>query len=161
MGFYFHLVSAFFWVFSLTIFLRDSIFILFLFSQLRDSFLNRLACMISGNSTLIFFLLDHCQKIKLCKKVHKTKERKEIIWLEKKKTKGRSKDIYYWNVKPLKHYYLNKRKPITNSLHRSSPFIKCLMFLYSVSSINNQTWFPIVVLTRPTSKRAHKSLLLV
>jgi hypothetical protein len=93
MGFYFHLVSAFFWVFSLIIFLRDSIFILFLFSQLRDSFLNRLACMISGNSTLIFFLLDHCQKIKLCKKVHKTKERKEIIWLEKKK-QGEDQKIF-------------------------------------------------------------------
>jgi len=53
--FYFHLVSVFFWVFSLVIFFRDYIFILFLFLQLcayflwnlgflnkHDSFLNRL-----------------------------------------------------------------------------------------------------------------------
>ena len=56
---------------------------------------------------------------------------------------------------------MNERKPITNSLHRSPPSIECLVFLYLISSINNQTQFPIVVLTRPTSRRAHKDLLLV
>jgi hypothetical protein len=56
---------------------------------------------------------------------------------------------------------LNERKPITNRLHKSSSLIECLMFLYSVSSINNQTWFPIVVLTRSISRKAQKNLLLV
>jgi hypothetical protein len=50
--------------------------------------------MISINSTPIFFLLDPCSKIKLCKKIHKTKEKKSFDW-EKKHTKRRSKDIYY------------------------------------------------------------------
>jgi len=52
--------------------------------------------MISRNSTSIFFLLDPCSKIKLCKKVHETKGKKKSHLIEgKKKTKERSKDIHY------------------------------------------------------------------
>ena len=35
------------------------------------------------------------------------------------------------------------------------------MFLYSVSSINNQNQCPIVILTKPTSRKSQKNLLLV
>ena len=86
------------------------------------------------------------------KKYTKQKERKEVIWLEKKL---RSKDMNYSNVKP--------KQSETNYkfLYRSTPSIECVMFLYSVSSINNQTRCPVVVLTRPTSRKSQKNLSLV
>jgi hypothetical protein len=47
--------------------------------------------MISRNSTSIFFLLDLCSKIKLCKKVHETKGKKKSHLIEEKKNKGKIK----------------------------------------------------------------------
>jgi hypothetical protein len=89
----------------------------------------------------------------LHKKYTKHKERKEVISLEKKKL--RSKDMYYSNVKP--------KQSETNYkfLYRSTPYIECVVFLYSVSSINNQTRCPVVVLMRPTSRKSQKNFSLV
>ena len=63
--------------------------------------------------------------------------------------------MYYSNVKP--------KQSETNYkfLHRSIPSIECVVFLYSVSSINNQTRCLVAVLTRPTSRKSQKNLSLV
>jgi len=51
-----------------------------------------------------------------------------------KKTKKRSKDICYSNIKPSKHYYLNKRKQIKEegpnpyTLVKKIPFFSSLIF---------------------------------
>jgi hypothetical protein len=98
-------------------------------------------------------LLDPCSKINLCiKNTQNIREEKKLFdW----KKKLRSKDIYYSNVKP--------KQSETNYkfLHRSTSSIECVVYLYSVSSINNQTRYSIVVLTRPTSRKSQKNLSLV
>jgi len=109
---------------------------------------------ISRIPTSIFFLLDPCPKIKFCpKNTQKKKERKKVIWLEEKKIKD--KDINYSNVKP------EREETNYKFLHGSTSSIEYVVFLYSFFSINNQTWCPIVILTRPTSRKAQKSPLLV
>jgi hypothetical protein len=102
------IISGFF---HCSYFFEDFIFVLFLISQIcafcayflrnlgflnkYDSFLTGWVCMISRNLIPIFFLLDLCPRIKLSKKIHKTKGKKSSNLTGEKKTKKRSKDICY------------------------------------------------------------------
>jgi len=56
-------------------------------------FLTGWACMISKNSIPIFFLLDLCPRIKLCKKIHKTKGKNKNHLTGGKKKKRKDQKI--------------------------------------------------------------------
>jgi hypothetical protein len=88
--------------------------------------------MISRNLIPIFFLLDLCPRIKLSKKIHKTKEKNRSNLTGEKQTKKRSKDICNKNVKPSKHYYLNKRKQIKEEGPNPYTLVKKILFFYSL-----------------------------
>jgi hypothetical protein len=68
--------------------------------------------MISRNSTPIFFLLDLCLKIKLCKKIHKTKGKNRSHLTGEKKNKENIKRYLLLKSKIIKTLLFEKEEQI-------------------------------------------------
>jgi hypothetical protein len=73
-------------------------------------FLTGWACMISRNSIPIFFLLDLCPRIKLCKKIHKTKGKNKNHLTGGKKKKEKIKRYLLLKCKTIKTLLFEQEK---------------------------------------------------
>jgi hypothetical protein len=92
--------------------------------------------MISRNSTLIFFFLDLCPKIKLCKKIHKTKGKNRSHLIGEKKNKEKIKRYMLLKCKTIKTLLFEQEE--TNQRGRAKPLHASLknpiFFLFNLPS---------------------------
>jgi hypothetical protein len=82
-------------------------------------FLTGWACMISRNSIPIFFLLDLCPRIKLCKKIHKIKGKNRSHLTGEKKNNEKIKRYLLLKYKTIKTLLFEQEE--TNQRGRAKP----------------------------------------
>jgi len=102
------------------------------FSTSMTLFLTGWACIISKNLIPIFFLLDLCPRIKLSKKIQKTKGKNRSNLTGEKKTKKKIKRYLLLKCKTIKTLYLNKRKQIKEEGPNPYTLVKKIPFFYSL-----------------------------